>query len=236
VKIDMQQLRLENIIIDVERKKIKHIYLTVSPPEGRVHISAPLRMSMGDIQVYTLSKLNWIKKQQARFGSQAGKSPKEFLNNESHYYNGKCYLLEVIEVSAPPKVELSQNTLILSVRPDTPTEKRQSIMDKWYRVQLKTALPALIEKWEKALHVQVNEFGVRKMRTRWGTCNRAAKRIWLNLELAQKSPECLEYIVVHEMVHLLERKHNKRFTAFMNEYLPDWRHYKDELNGITRQT
>ncbi len=227
----MEQLHLGDIIIDVERKRIKHIYLKVSPP-GTVHISAPYKMSLDAIRVYAFSKLNWINKQQARFRSQARKTPKAFRNYEDHYYNGKCYPLEVVEVEAPPKIVFNQTTLVLYVRPDTPTEKRQSIMDKWYRAQLKSVLPILIEKWETKLNVKVNEFGIKKMKTRWGTCNRTAKRIWLNLELAQKSPECLEYIVVHEMVHLLERKHNDRFTAYMNEYLPSWRILKDELNGL----
>ena len=228
----MQQLHLGDIIIDVERKRIKHIYLKVCPPTGTVHISAPLKMSLDAIRVYAFSKLHWINKQQAKFRSQPRKAPKQFINHENHYCNGKCYPLEVVEVEAPPRIVFNQTTLVLYVRPDTPTEKRQSIMDKWYRAQLKAVLPILIEKWEAKLNVKVNEFGIKKMKTRWGTCNRAAKRIWLNLELAQKSPECLEYIVVHEMVHLLERKHNDRFTAYMNEYLPSWRILKDELNGL----
>ena len=228
----MRQLHLEDIIIDVEQKKIKHIYLKVYPPAGRVHISAPLKMNMDAIQIYTLSKLNWIKKQQAKFQAQVLKTPRQYLNHESHYYNGDCYRLEVVEAKAAPKIELNQTTLVLYVRPDTPIEKRQIIMDKWYRAHLKAVLPMLIEKWESKLNVKVNEFGIKKMKTRWGTCNRAARRIWLNLELAQKSPQCLEYIVVHEMVHLLERKHNARFTAYMNEYLPNWRIFKDELNGL----
>lgn len=228
----MAQLKLGDIIIDVEQKDIKNIHLSVYPPAGSVRISAPLRMDLDTIRVYALSKLNWIRKQQAKLRGQDREAPREFLNRESHYYNGKRYLLKVIEIEAPARIELKHSTLLLYVRPGAPTEKRQSILDEWYRLQLKRAVPELIEKWEKKLNVKVNEFGIRKMKTRWGSCNREAKRIWLNLELAKKPPECLEYVVVHEMVHFLERKHNELFTAYMNEYLPKWRFCKDELNRL----
>ena len=228
----MEQLRLGDIIINVEQKDIKNIHLSVYPPAGRVRIAAPLRMDLDTIRVYALSKLNWIKKQQAKFKNQDREVPREFLNKESHYYYGKRYLLKVIEVEAPPKIELKHSTIVLYIRPGTLTAKRQAILDEWYRAQLKMALPALIEKWEKKLDVKVNEFRIKKMRTKWGTCNRDAKRIWLNLELAKKPSECLEYIVVHEMIHLLERKHNSIFTAYMNEYLPKWRFFRDQLNRL----
>lgn len=228
----MAQLKLGDIIIDVEQKDIKNIHLSVYPPAGSVRISAPLRMDLDTIRVYALSKLNWIRKQQAKLRGQDREAPREFLNRESHYYSGKRYLLKVVEIEAPPKIELKHSTLVLYVRPGTSTEKRQSILDEWYRSQLKRAVPELIEKWEKKLNVKVNEFGIRKMKTRWGSCNREAKRIWLNLELAKKPLECLEYVVVHEMVHFLERKHNELFTAYMNEYLPKWRFCKDELNRL----
>jgi len=228
----MGQLQLGDIIIDVEQKDIKNIHLSVYPPAGRVRIAAPLRMNLDTIRVYALSKLKWIRKQQAKLRSQDREAPREFLNRESHYYNGKRYLLKVVEFEAPPKIELKHSTLVLYVRPGTPIEKRQNIIDEWYRAQLKMVLPALIEKWEKKLNVKVNEFGIKKMKTKWGSCNREAKRIWVNLELAKKPPECLEYVVVHEMVHFLERKHNDIFIAYINEYLPKWRFYKDELNRL----
>lgn len=145
---------------------------------------------------------------------------------------GKRYLLKIVEYEAPPKIGLKHSTLVLYVRPGTPVEKRQRIIDEWYRSQLKNILPALIGKWEKKLNVKVNEFGIKKMKTKWGTCNREAKRIWVNLELAKKPPECLEYVVVHEMIHFLERKHNDLFIAYINEYLPKWRFFKDELNRL----
>ena len=228
----MAQLHLGEIIIDVEQKNIKNIHLRVYPPAGKVRITAPLRMDLETIRIFALSKFNWIRKQQAKFRGQDREAPRDFLNRESHYYNGKRFLLEVVEVEAPPKIELKHSTLVLYVRPGTPKEKRQRIIDEWYRAQLKNVLPELIEKWEKKLNVKVAEYGIKKMKTRWGSCNWRAKRIWLNLELAKKPQECLEYVVVHEMVHLLVRKHNAVFRAYMTEYLPKWRYYKDELNSL----
>lgn len=222
-----------NIIVDVVQKDIKNVHLSVYPPTGRVRISAPFRMNLDTIRIFAISKLNWIKKQQTKLRNQEREAPREFLNRESHYFNGKRYLLEVIEQDAAPKVELKHSKIELYVRPQTNREKMKSILDEWYRSQLKASLPTLIEKWEKKMNVRVNEFGIKKMKTRWGTCNRKAKRIWLNLELAKKPGECLEYIVVHEMVHLLERNHNDRFTSLMNAFMPKWRFYKDELNRLS---
>ncbi|MGI6588960.1 MAG: M48 family metallopeptidase [Peptococcia bacterium] len=228
----MRQLQIGDITIDVEQKEIKNIHLSVYPPTGRVRISAPLRLDLDTIRVYALSKLKWIKKQQAKFKGQERETLREFLNRESHYYKGKRYLLKIVELEAPPKVELKHSTIILYVRPGASKEKKQAVLEEWYRSQLKMVLPALIEKWEKKLKVEVKEFGIRKMKTKWGSCNCQAKRIWLNLELAKKPPEHLEYVVVHEMVHLLERKHNDTFITYMNKYLPKWRFYKDELNRL----
>lgn len=225
-------LQLGDISIEVERKNIKNIYLSVYPPAGKVRISAPIRMDIDTIRVYALSKLRWIKKQQVKFLGQDREVPPEYLNRESHYYRGKRYLLKIVEIEGKPRIELKHSTLVLYIRPSTPPEKRQVIIDKWYRSQLKIALPELIAKWEKQLNVKVHEFRIKKMKTKWGTCNTQAERIWINLELAKKPPECLEYIVVHEMIHLLERKHNSRFTALMDEHLPKWRFCKEELNRL----
>lgn len=228
----MKQLQLGDVVIDVEQKEIKNIHLSVYPPTGRVRISAPLQLDLDTLRVFALSKLNWIKKQQEKIRGQERETPREFINQESHYFRGKRYLLKVIEVQAPPKVELQHSTLILSVRPGTSTEKRRSILDEWYRAQLKILVPPLIEKWENRMNVQVNQFGIKKMKTRWGSCNIQARRIWLNLELAKKPPECLEYVVVHELIHLLERNHNDRFTAYLDNFLPKWRFYKEQLNRL----
>jgi len=228
----MEQLKLGTITVDVVQKNIKNIHLSVYPPTGRVRISAPNRMDLATIRVFVISKLSWIKKQQTRLSNQEREAQREFINRESHYFNGKRYLLKVTERDAAPKVVLKHSDIELYVRPGTDVVKRKAILDEWYRQILKETVPSLIEKWEKKMNVQVNQFGIKKLKTRWGTCNRQAKRIWLNLELAKKPPECLEYIVVHEMVHLLERNHNDRFIASMTKFIPKWRFYKDELNRL----
>jgi len=228
----MEQLRLGNITVDVEQKDIKNIHLSVYPPSGRVRIAAPLRMDLDTIRIFALSKLSWIKKQQVKFKGQEREAPRDFINRESHYLSGKRYLLKIIELDATPKVVLKHGTIELFVKPETSREKRKVILDEFFRQQLKESVPALITKWEKRMNVQVNEFGIRKMKTKWGTCNREAKRIWLNLELAKKPVECLEYIVVHELTHLLERHHNDRFIALMDGFMPKWRFFKDELNRL----
>lgn len=232
MSISMHQLQLGDICIDVEQKDIKNIHLSVNPPCGRVRIAAPLRMNIITIRSFAITKLNWIKKQRKKFMNQDREAPREYVNRESHYYNGKRYLLTVVEIDAPPKVEIKHSELVLYVRPGTDSQKRHDILNEWYRVQLKSALPALIEKWEKIINVHVNEFRIKKMKTKWGSCNVEARRIWLNLELAKKPFYCLEYVLVHEMVHLLERKHNNKFIVFMDKYLPNWRVYKEELNRL----
>lgn len=216
--------------MDVVQKDIKNIHLSVYPPTGRVRISAPLRMDLDTIRVFAISKISWIKKQQEKLRSQNRETARDYISRESHFYLGKRYLLKVIEENTPANVILKHDTIELYIRPDTPTEKRQEILETWYRRKLKEIVPEMMAKWEKKMKVEANEFGIKKMRTRWGTCNVQAKRIWLNLELAKKPQHCLEYILVHEMVHLLERRHNERFVAYMDKFLPQWRSYKEELN------
>ena len=228
----MQQIDLGNMMVDVEQKDIKNIHLSVYPPNGKVRISAPLRFDLETIRIFAISKLRWIKQQQAKLRNQQREAPREFTTRESHYFLGKRYLLKVIETDSKPKVEIKHDKLILQVRPGSTTEQKQIILQEWYRDQLKSIVPEYIAKWEEIMNVKVDEFGIKKMKTKWGTCNREAKRIWINLELAKKPLECLEYIVVHEMVHLLERNHNDRFVGLMNKYSPQWRHYKEELNRL----
>ncbi len=219
-----------DICVDVVNKYIKNVHLRVYPPLGRVRISAPLRMDLETIRVFAVSKLGWIKKQQQKIRSQERQAPGEYITREGHYYLGRRYLLNVIEHKAPPEVAIRHETIEMLVRPNTDMEKKRVILDEWYRQRLKEIVSDLISQYEKVMKVYVSEFGVKKMKTRWGTCSIKAKRIWLNLELAEKSRECIEYVVVHEMVHLLERNHNEMFAACMDKYLPKWKFYKEELN------
>lgn len=228
----MERINLGDIVVDVELKDIKNVHLSVYPPKGRVRIAAPRRMSLDTIRIYAISKLGWIKQQQKKFRDQPREAPREYLNRESHYYMGVRYMLKVKEHDAAPAVKIRNKTIELYIRPGTNTEKRHEILEEWYRTQLKDQAPSIIAKWEKRMMVKVDEFGIKKMKTKWGTCNREAKRIWLNLELAKKPSICLEYIIVHEMVHLLERNHNDRFIAYMDRFMPEWREVKKELNRL----
>lgn len=226
------KLQLGDISVDVALKDIKNIHLSVNPPTGRVRISAPLRMNLGTIRMFAISKLGWIKQQQRKLREQLREMPREYLDRESHYVWGKRYLLKVFEWDGVPAVELKQRHMNLRVRPNTSDEKKQALVEEWYRVQLKQAVPTLIAKWEPLLRVKVARFFVQKMKTKWGSCNAAAKSIRLNADLAKKPPECLEYIIVHEMIHLLEPTHNNRFMTLMEQFMPHWRFYRTELNRL----
>lgn len=227
----MAHITVSDIKINVVRKDIKNIHLAVYPPTGRVRIAVPLRVNEDAIRLFAVSKLGWIKRNQRKFKGQERLSPREYKNRESHYLQGRRYLLNVIEADAQPKVVLRSKTYIdLYVRHATPAAKRQVIMNEWYRAQLKKQIPALIKKWEGKLNVTGVEWQVKLMKTKWGSCTAEKKRIWINLELAKKPVHCLEYVIVHEMMHLLERRHNERFTAFMDKHLSKWRFFRDELN------
>ena len=228
----MAEIQLGAMAVEVELKDIKHIHLSVYPPEGKVRIAAPLHMEMDTIRVYAVSKLNWIKRQQEKFLRQQRQAPHDFINRESHYFQGKRYLLRVVERDAPPQVQLKHKTMVLQTRPGADARKRREVLDEWYRARLKELLPPLIRQWEERLEVEVAEFGIKKMKTKWGSCQKDAKRIWLNLELAKKPPECLEYVVVHEMAHLLERRHNLRFVTLLDAWMPKWRLIKETLNRL----
>lgn len=228
----MKHIELGNLKIEVEQKDIKNIHLSVYPPNGSVRIAAPNRMDLDTIRVFALNKLKWIKKQQNTFQNQERETARDYLSKESHYFLGKRYLLKVIEHNQIPKVVLKHKTIELYVRPQSSKLKRAEIMEEWYRNELKALVPKLIGKWEEVIGVQSNEFGIKKMRTKWGTCNTSAKRIWLNLELAKKPLQCIEFIIVHELVHLLERSHNEIFVGYMNKFMPKWRLYREELNKL----
>jgi predicted metal-dependent hydrolase len=227
----MHQIKVSNFEIDVVRKDIKNLHLAVYPPNGRIRIAAPLNINDEAVRLFAISKLSWIKKHQANFDAQERQTKRECISGESHYYNGKRYLLNVIYHKGVPKVELRRNTYLdLYVREGSSKEQRGKVLKEWYRARLKERIPALIDKWQKTIGVEISDWGVKLMKTKWGTCNIEAKRIWLNLELAKKPIHCLEYIIVHEMLHLLERHHNETFVAYMDKFVPNWKFFKDELN------
>ena len=226
------QIELGDITVDVVLKEIKHIHLSVYPPSGRVRISAPSRMSLNTIRIFTISKLDWIKQQRKKLQEQERETPREYLDRESHYVWGKRYLLKVIEGNAAPSVALKHRWMLLRVRPGTDAKKKRAIVEAWYRWQLKKAVPPLIARWEPLMGVKAERFFVQRMKTKWGSCNHGARSIRLNTELAKKPRECLEYIVVHEMTHVLEPTHNARFVALMNQFMPQWQFYREQLNRL----
>lgn len=233
----MTILKVSDIEIEVTKKNIKNVYLSVHPPNGQVRISAPNRMTVEAIRLFVVSKLPWIKKQKLRFENQEGIPEREFVSGEGHYYFGVRYILNIIYIDKyPVKVKIRNNKYMdLYIKKDTSKEKRVDIMKEWYRQELKKIIPPMIEGWERIIGVKVEDWGVKQMKTRWGTCNTRDRRIWLNLELAKKPIHCLEYIVVHEIAHLIERGHGSKFKALMDEYYPNWRNVKAELNGVILQ-
>jgi hypothetical protein len=226
-----QILEINDMQVEVFRKSIKNLHLSVHPPHGKVRVSAPLWLDDEAIRLAIVSRLGWIRRQQAQFAQQERQSVREMVTGESHYVQGRRYRLDVIEHQGAPAVTIRNNTTLeLRVRPGSTQQKREVVLSQWYRQQLREQVPALIAKWEPIVGVEVAEWSIKKMKTRWGTCNIAARRIWLNLELAKKPVACLEYILVHEMVHLLERHHNDRFRAYMDRFMPQWRLHRDTLN------
>jgi predicted metal-dependent hydrolase len=224
------ELRLGEITVDVVLRDIKNVHLSVYPPTGRVRISAPRRMSLDAIRVFAISKLGWIKQQQVKIRGQERETRREYLDRESHYVWGKRYLLKVIECDVPASVELKHHWMVLRVRPGADEARKQAVVAEWYREQIKRVVPALITKWEPVLGVKVARFYVQRMKTKWGSCAAEARSIRLNTDLARKPPECLEYIIVHEMAHLIVRHHNDRFNGLIETCLPHWRHLRQALN------
>lgn len=224
-------IEINGISVEVVRKNIKNFHLAVYPPEGRVRVAAPLRLDDDAIRLAVISRLGWIRRQQKVFEMQERQTEREMISGESHYFLGRRYRLRVIEHNGPVGVSLPNNSIMeLRVRPGTNAEQREAVLHRWYRQQLRERIPALIAKWEPRLGVIVNEWGIKRMKTRWGTCTIEDRRIWLNLELAKKPELCFEYVLVHEMVHLLERHHNERFKGFMDKHMPQWQLYREELN------
>lgn len=227
----MEIIRVNKIPVEVEWKDIKHIHLTVYPPDARVHISAPAAMPLDSIRLYIISKLAWINKHIEMIRNQSRQTEREYVSGENHFFKGIRYRLNVVYHQAPPVVKINGTQYInLYVREGSTTEKRAEIMREWYRAELKETLKSLVQKWEELLQVKARHWEVKQMKTLWGSCNHKTQRIIFNLELIKKPTHCIEYIVAHEMVHLVERLHNSKFTAILDVHIPNWRLLKDELN------
>ena len=224
------KIKIGNTEVNVVKKNIKNLHLGVYPTEGRVRIAAPQEMNDESIRLFAISKIPWIRKQQSKFLKQEREAKREYLSGESHYFKGRRYLLDVQFTNEQPRAEIKKN-IRLFVKEGSKTEIKEKIMEDLYRNELKKEVPVLVEKWEKLIGVKVNDYKIRKMKTKWGSCNPDTKRIWINLELAKKSSDCLEYIIVHEMVHLLEKKHSPMFEQHLDNFMPDWEQHKKELNS-----
>ncbi|MFJ3394920.1 M48 family metallopeptidase [Leifsonia aquatica] len=224
-------LTVRGLDIDIVRKDIKHLHVGVYPPAGRVRVAAPLCLDDEQIRLAVIQRLSWIRRQRKELQTAARQSHREMVTGESHYVWGVRKRLKVVERPGRAHVEIDGDRLALYVAPKASTEQRRAYLEQWYREQLRFAIPELISKWEQRLGVTVPKWTIRKMKTKWGSCNRDSRALWFNVELAKKHPDCLEYIVVHELTHYFEGNHGARFTALMDRNLPDWRLRRDQLNG-----
>ncbi len=224
-------LTVRGIEVDVVYKDIKNLHIGVYPPLGRVRVAAPRRLDDEHVRLAVIQRLSWIRQRREEFRSAARQSEREMVTGESHYVWGLRRRLKVIQRPGRAHFEVDGERLLLYVPADTTAERRRELLDRWYREQLRQAIPDLVAKWEPILEVSVPRWSIRRMKTKWGSCNRETGHIWFNVELAKKHPGCLEYIVVHEMTHHLERNHSFRFTKLMDRFMPSWRSVRDQLNN-----
>jgi predicted metal-dependent hydrolase len=227
-----ETIELGDVVVALTRKDVKHVHLAVHPPTGRVTLVAPHATRTEVARAYAITKLGWIREQRVKLKAQAREAPRQFIERESHYLWGRRYLLSIAEVDAKPQVLPSHRRLTLQVRPGSSTQKRAEVIHEWHKAQLHAAVPGLISKWEAKLGVCVSGYFLQRMKTKWGSCNPRKHHIRLNTELVKKPKDLLEYVVVHEMVHLLERGHNERFIAILDRHWPQWRESRAELNAL----
>jgi predicted metal-dependent hydrolase len=223
-------LTVGGIDVDVIFKDIKNLHIGVYPPMGRVRVAAPELLDDDQVRLAVINRLPWIKRQREQLQAAQRQSIREMVTGESHYVWGSRLRLKVIERPARAHIEVDGDRLLLYAPDGMSTDRRREVLDRWYRGQLRTAIPVVIAKWEPKMRVTVPKWSIRRMKTKWGSCNRETGHIWFNVELAKKHPDCLEYLAVHEMTHLLERGHGERFTKLMDKALSDWRPRRDRLN------
>ncbi len=229
--MNCKELLIHDIKVQVIRKRIKNLYLKISSQDGAVSLAAPIHFTDQYIHSIVVKKIDWIRKRQIDFQKQSTSQALTFVSQEKHYFMGNAYSLEIIEGVKPSRVYLHQSCIVMEVPHGASKEMKQKLMDAWYRKKLQAIIPVLITYWEPIIQQHVNQWGIKKMKTRWGTCNPRARRIWLSLTLAKKPIECLEYVVLHEMVHLIERSHNHVFKGCMDKYMPNWRIFREQLKA-----
>ncbi len=225
-------IQVGDISISVIRKDIKNVHLTVHPPEGRVTLSIPVYTRLEVARAYVITRLSWMREQQEKLRNQARETPREFIELESHYLWGRRHLLSVIECNAKPSVTLDHKRITLSVRPGSNQAKRSEVIHEWHKILLHEYIPQVIDKWEPKLGVQVTAYYLQRMKTKWGGCNHRECHIRLNTELVKKPKDLIEYVVVHEMLHLIEPTHSARFISLITDHYPTWREARAELNEL----
>lgn len=230
---NVYQIQISDLLVDVVQKDISNMHLAVYPPSGRVRVSSPLNYSKENIRLFVVSKLTWIRKHIRAMKDQVREPKRDYVQGESHWVEGRRYLLQIIESDEKPSVAIrNKQYLDMKVRPGSGRKKREEVLQEWYRKRLKRKIPEHIAKWENRLGVEVKDWGIRLMKTKWGSCIVEDQKIWLNLELAKKSDELLDYVVLHEMAHLIERTHNDRYKAVLDKYMPTWRSNREKLNEV----
>jgi predicted metal-dependent hydrolase len=225
-------LQLGDIVIRVTRKEVKHVHLSIHPPNGRVTLVAPLDTRLEVARAYATSKLHWIREQQDKLRAQPRETPRQYVERESHYLWGRRYLMSVVERDRKPEVSLDHRRIVLYIRPGSSEVKRAELLHEWHKTLLHREVPLVIRRWEPRLGVQVRGYFLQRMKTKWGSCNSASGTIRLNTELVKKPKDLLEYVVVHEMAHLIEPSHSSRFVAILDEHYPTWRDARSELNDL----
>ncbi len=232
MSIEVRQITVGGLRVDVVRKPIKNLHLGVYPPHGRVRVAAPVAVSDDAVRLAVVTRMGWIKRQRAKFDAQPRQSERAYVSGESHFYLGQRYRLNLIEGARAGHVHVrNSRNLDLHVRDGSDPIVRERVFLAWYRHELRKRAAPLVDKWATAMEILVPAWGLKRMKTKWGTCNIEARRIWLNLELIKKPPHCLEYIVVHELTHFFERNHSERFVSLMDAAMPNWRTVRDELNA-----
>ena len=226
----MKEIIISNLNIEVEKKSIKNMYIKVLPPDGKVVITVPKTVNDDIIRMFVISKINWIKNQKEKFENQSRQTKRQYITGESYYLWGRRYRLDVQYVKSRNNIILVGEKIILEIKKESTIEQRAKVLNEWYRQQLKEKIPIVLKKCENIVGIKASDCRIKNMKTKWGTCNIEKGRIWINLQLVKKIPRCLEYVIIHELVHLLERHHNERFYRFMDLYYPDWRVTKDVLN------
>lgn len=233
MSIKQKQIQVLDLTIDVVKKDIKNMHLAVYPPTGRIRIATPKDLNDEAIRLFAISKIRWIKKHQKNFYEQLRETPREYIDGESHYFDGKRYLLRVIERYGKPELEIKNKTYIdLHVSPKATIAAKEKVFNEWYRDHLKEIVPDIVKTWEEKTGLNCEHWDIKKMRTKWGSCNIEKRKILLNLELAKKPRHCLEYVIVHELMHFFERNHNDNFRTLLDNFMPNWKTYKRELDDL----